>query len=835
MKRLVRTFSLFVAGTLAIPALVLSSASSAEPPSPIVDSADCLQHEIPANDDSYSSEVALPFGINFYGQNFQRLWVNNNGNVTFDGPLGTYTPFGLVGTGAEIIAPFFADVDTRVGQTVTYGWGDTTFQGHRAFCANWINVGYYSGHTDKVNSFQLLIVQREDTGVPGDFDIIFNYDQVQWETGDASGGSNGLGGYSARAGFSNGSGDPNFSYELPGSGINGGLLDSNTTTGLTNYSTTSSVLNSGEIIPGRHIFPVRSGGAPLTKYVALGDSYQSGEGAGDYLDGTDTSSNKCHRSPNAYPQRLVDDGIVHLTLDFGACSGAKTSDLGTTLSTDRPPYDDGMSQYDRLDASTKLVTIGVGGNDLDFSGILKDCIKSIALTTENCHDQFDQRLQDNWNNLVDNHLLATVYRQVRSRAPYARIAVLGYPRFYVEGGQGTRALDQWCAGVRLTDQIWINEKIRELDDHIRDQARALGLQFIDTYDTPDGHELCSGATELFMNGVKFFNQVESYHPNKYGHGLLENEVAKALLSLPPGELFNVRPGETLNYTFPVNGAGFDASTQWPGSDVVLSLTSPSGRVIDRDTLGSDVTHEVGPTFESYHVKSPEAGIWTATLYGARVAAEGEQARLDVYQAPASNTSPTARIQQSVAGRTVTVDGSTSSDPDGSIVKYLWEFGDGATATGSTATHTYTKAGTYLVTLAVQDDRGHWSVTSAPGTVDVPAYDFSGFFAPVNNEPTANTTKAGAAVPVKFSLGGDFGLGILVTGSPSSVSVNCDTGVEADEIETTVSAGSSSLQYDPDAGVYTYVWKTAKAWADSCRRFKLTLDDGTVRTALFRFR
>ena len=71
-----------------------------------------VKHEIPANDDQYSpGRPAVP--VNFYGQDFEHLWVNNNGNVTFDGPLGTYTPFGLDRHGRPIIAPFFADVDTR--------------------------------------------------------------------------------------------------------------------------------------------------------------------------------------------------------------------------------------------------------------------------------------------------------------------------------------------------------------------------------------------------------------------------------------------------------------------------------------------------------------------------------------------------------------------------------------------------------------------------------------------------------------------------------------------------------------------------------------------------
>ena len=62
--------------------------------------------------------------------------------------------------------------------------------GTAAFCVNWVNVGYFSQHVDKLNSFQLLLIDQGS----GNFDIEFNYDKVNWETGDASGGSNGFGG-----------------------------------------------------------------------------------------------------------------------------------------------------------------------------------------------------------------------------------------------------------------------------------------------------------------------------------------------------------------------------------------------------------------------------------------------------------------------------------------------------------------------------------------------------------------------------------------------------------------------------------------------------------------
>jgi hypothetical protein len=186
---------------------------------------------LPANDDDSTGLVPLPFAVNFFGRSYSGLYVNNNGNVTFDVPLSGFTPFDLTSTSTVIIAPFFADVDTEgIGSdAVTCGVG--TVDGRQAFGVNWINVGYFSSHADKLNSFQLVLINRSDTG-PGNFDIEFNYALTQWETGDANGGSGGLGGASARAGYSNGTGSPGTFFELSGSAVNGAFLDSNTETGL---------------------------------------------------------------------------------------------------------------------------------------------------------------------------------------------------------------------------------------------------------------------------------------------------------------------------------------------------------------------------------------------------------------------------------------------------------------------------------------------------------------------------------------------------------------------------------------------------------------------------
>jgi len=228
---------------------------------------------LPANDDGSTGLVDLGFSANFYGQTFTQLYVNNNGNVTFDAPLITFTPFDLNSTGLKMIAPFFADVDTRAGNITRYGWD--TVDGRPAFGVNWIDVGYFSRNINKLNSFQLVIIDRSDIGA-GDFDFEFNYDKIQWETGDASDGVDGLGGFSARMGFSNGTGAPGTFYEQPGSAVNGAFLDGGSNALISNS------LNSG--LSGRYQFQVRGGtvntpvqqnlnscGAPTTANSVVGE------------------------------------------------------------------------------------------------------------------------------------------------------------------------------------------------------------------------------------------------------------------------------------------------------------------------------------------------------------------------------------------------------------------------------------------------------------------------------------------------------------------------------------------------------------------------------------
>lgn len=208
-------------------------------------------NSFPANDDGATGAINLGFTANFFGVLRTQTYVSNNGYVTFNSGQGTYTPYGLAAgyVGQPIIAAYFADVDTRgsASSLVTYGTG--TFDGHDTFGVNYVDVGYYPAASDKLNSFQILLVNRADIST-GDFDIYFNYDEILWETGSASGGSNGFGGVSASAGFNAGTGTAGTYYQLPGSLVNGALIDG---------GSNSLTANSNMGVAGRYLFAVRNG------------------------------------------------------------------------------------------------------------------------------------------------------------------------------------------------------------------------------------------------------------------------------------------------------------------------------------------------------------------------------------------------------------------------------------------------------------------------------------------------------------------------------------------------------------------------------------------------
>ena len=143
-------------------------------------------------------------------------------------------------------------------------------------------------------------------------------------------------------------------------------------------------------------------------------------------------------------------------------------------------------------------------------------------------------------------------------------------------------------------------------------------------------------------------------------------------------------------------------------------------------------------------------------------------------------------------------------------------------------------GQHTFTVEASDEVGNVGTKSFVYHV---IYDFAGFFSPVDNPEVLNRVKAGSAVPVKFSLGGDQGLDIFAEADgssfPRSEPIPCGSTDPVDRVEQTVTASSSGLTYDATTGLYTYVWKTSRGWT-GCRQLVVRLDDGKEYTANFEF-
>ena len=227
--------------------------------------------ELASNDDGSTAVIdvssAFTLGINFFSSSFtparpyyRSLYVNNNGNLTFNGALGTFTPTSFPIADQPMIAAWWGDVDTR-NRTVTPDTRNRVYYALEAagatrpeggtspgrFIATWHYVGYYSNGNDLLNDFQIVLTNRSDI-VAGDYDVELRYNQCQWTTGSASGGTGGLGGTPAQAGFD--AGNRRDFFALPGS----------QTAAVLNLCTTSNVVPA---VPGLWRFNIRSGGVTV--------------------------------------------------------------------------------------------------------------------------------------------------------------------------------------------------------------------------------------------------------------------------------------------------------------------------------------------------------------------------------------------------------------------------------------------------------------------------------------------------------------------------------------------------------------------------------------------
>lgn len=174
------------------------------------------------NDDASTPAKTLPFNFCLYGTNYNQLYINNNGNVSFGSAYSTFTASGFPDPSYIMVAPFWGDVDTRnAGSGLVYYKITSTYM-----IVKWEAVGYYNSYVDKINTFQLIISNGTDPIIPNGNNIAFCYGDMQWTTGDASSGTNGFGGTPATVGVNQGSPGNNYiqmgRFDQAGAAYDGG-------------------------------------------------------------------------------------------------------------------------------------------------------------------------------------------------------------------------------------------------------------------------------------------------------------------------------------------------------------------------------------------------------------------------------------------------------------------------------------------------------------------------------------------------------------------------------------------------------------------------------------
>jgi len=228
--------------------------------------------------------------------------------------------------------------------------------------------------------------------------------------------------------------------------------------------------------------------APAANYVALGDSYSSGVGAGDYI----SSSGSCDRSTNAYPEQWADANHP-ASFVSEACSNATTASVVS-------------GQLSALSSRTTLVSITIGGNDAGFSNVMETCVFSSTSTCVNAVKTAEAFVADQLPARLDSTL-----QTIAADAPNAKVVVLGYPDLYDLSNSGS------CIGLSTQDRAALNQGADDLDNALQAAAEANNDTFADVRGQFGGHEICDSGS--WLHSVDIFAISSSYHPTAAGQEL----------------------------------------------------------------------------------------------------------------------------------------------------------------------------------------------------------------------------------------------------------------------------------------------------------------------------
>ena len=303
-------------------------------------------------------------------------------------------------------------------------------------------------------------------------------------------------------------------------------------------------------------------------YLALGDSYSSGEGDTErnnatgqkyYRQLTDVNEDKkqgipgekCHISTHSYPYKLAQYMELKQTgtrqWDTVACGGATIYDLNGSNSGGYDGQNDRLRDY--ADKNTlqkmalnemipgrvkqiefvkkyqpKVITLTAGGNDVDFGKKIKDCVNPFA-SSETCDwansemGTLGSQIRGQFDRLV------SLYKELRSASPGVKIYAIGYPQFITDKEPANCGLNAGNANVM--ERRMIVRATQYMNEVIEAAARKAGVKYVDISQALNGGKMCE-KHQIYMTGIVGLGEQESYHPNKFGHTMIFVEIAKQL-------------------------------------------------------------------------------------------------------------------------------------------------------------------------------------------------------------------------------------------------------------------------------------------------------------------
>lgn len=499
---------------------------------------------------------------------------------------------------------------------------------------------------------------------------------------------------------------------------------------------------------------------PECTYAAIGDSYSSGEGGGDYIDAGGDEADRCHRSRNAWARQLpglVDVGPMRLRElkdeHFLACTGAVRDNL-TGAYTDKGVTTPQLDRLQQIDPD--VVTLTVGGNDAGFADIVATCVKAgivsglvspestsiwsrcakwIAETYEANARLFRSRTPE---------LYCRASTQVPAdewcgkTAPTRRLIVMGYPQIFTDSGL--------CAPFAPADVWWMVDTQRAFNRLLEQAVAARPLAWwVPPPPEFAAHDACPAVGKerwmhFFVDQPGFDlnpipNYQESFHPNRAGIDAWAESIADAIEHPPTGrggtvsttELFETEievPAPSRLVSASATRAAQDrtassgdereqvkvlgVTAQTTGDPADIELVAPGGAVSTAADPGPGVEVTTGDGLTHFAVSIPTPGTWrlraTSRNGGtSEVTVTDKLATAPVNSAPL----PIGIVSKHTAatGESLSFDGSGATDFDGTVTAHTWAFGDGSTASQAVVDHAYAAPGTYTPQLTVRDDDG----------------------------------------------------------------------------------------------------------------------------------